>query len=458
MTETMTLKPPVPVFDFLSAEYETEWLADVFVQPTLSKPITNDRSVIVSGERGVGKSALAHWLTRQAMGRDRHTLIARWTPQYREIEVGGYGAMQEQLKQILQACSLSLINYIHEIPDRFTDAPQWVQDAFHWFIYQFTTTRAHILLGRLKASGVKVGYGTIEHLLTSEPPNISNGDMAESEILELFVFSLRQIDIQGVWITVDGLEPWLDIDAKMLAKSLDILLATLGLFEIQGFSFKIFAPQAIVPLILRSNSVQTRRLDPVRLAWSFNELIEIVDNRLRIITDDPEMTISTLVVHERLTAHIERYGGGLPRGWLEAVRPYVDYYLQKNSKASLSQDEFSAIFENHPPRLRISSRTQDVYLGYHRIEPLSPQLATILSYLYEQHNNFCSREELYYCALSGYEQIPKEDEEGYKQLEIWKSGIENIVYQLRKHVEPIPGKQIYLETRRNRGYRLNHTS
>ncbi|MEZ4676333.1 MAG: helix-turn-helix domain-containing protein [Caldilineaceae bacterium] len=214
-------------------------------------------------------------------------------------------------------------------------------------------------------------------------------------------------------------------------------------------------PSELTQVVLQSGGVYRRRLDVVRIEWSVEQLTKVVKKRLILGTNESSFEISDLADPDFIMAHLKKYGGNVPRGWLEMIRPFFDYYMI-HEKNTLSKDTFLLIFQQEPPRVRISSKNLDVYIGYHHLEQLPPQATRVLQYLYEHYGNYCSREELYYCAIQGERKVAQPGDEEYVDVDVWKSSFENVIYQLRKKIEPLAGKSVYIETRRGQGYRLHH--
>ena len=100
-------------FDNLSAEFEYDWLATVFIDPAILSAVASMRSMIISGPSGAGKSALRLILAQRSVGPDGPERLAvewRFAPSFEPLH--GSRLVQAYAGQILAACAEALLHVI----------------------------------------------------------------------------------------------------------------------------------------------------------------------------------------------------------------------------------------------------------------------------------------------------------------------------------------------------------
>ena len=430
-------------FEYLSAEYEREWLASVYVDPAEMAAFASIRSMIIAGESGSGKSALRLMLTKRSPGADGPERLAvewRFAPSFQPLH--GSRLVQAYADQVLAACAETLLGAIGRWPHRFAAAHAWVQEAALEFIRRMLGAALGRTAARIERECPPEGAAILAVLQQASggEPSI---DHVPDAIFELSAI-VQDLGMAGIWVLVDRLEPWVGADADQVAEAFRSMLETLTLFEAPGFAFKIFAPPELAIRLTGVTGVGRRRLDVLRLTWGEADLTAIANARLRLALGNARGALDTLVASALLGDRLRDYGGRNPRGWLELLRPFVE--VCQGVDLPLSAEQFATIHERHPPFLRIDLRTDQVYLGEQELIELQPSARRLLHYLYQNHERIVPRAELYYCGQRNLPEVPAGAEEGWDGSPEWTSKLDTALWRLRKQVEPDPQTPRYIIT------------
>ena len=432
----------------LRAEMEGRWLHQVFVEPSGFSRLLGDRSVVVLGDVGSGKTAVRLMLAHQVARRPDAPLVVHWQPGSATFRsLSGYSAVQqleEDLRRILGEIALSLMMGLGQEPERHHRAPAWVQETVNEFIHTFVP-RIQRQVARIGTDLPEEGRALLQQI-AAQPIRQSEQEGPEIEVLEWvreIVDMALHLGWRGIWVLVDGLEAWLDLEIAQVEEMLRTLMSALNLFEIPNFSLKLFAPVRLKPLLAQSSGVVRRRFDLYSLTWTSEELRLLLERRLAGAFGRTDFSLKELCAASKWPAWLAEYGGGIPRGWLELARPVVDEYIRQGR--TLSKAEWQATIRTYPPQLRIDLRQEKVFLGYKEIANVTPTAYRILHCLYTHHQRRCSREELVRHVFG---------EEAFNTD--WRSQIDTAIWRLRKAIEPDSKKPIYVVTQRGRGIGLHH--
>lgn len=432
-------------FTNLSAEYEGDWLPTAYIEPANMNMITSMRSMIVVGESGAGKSALRSILAHQSVGNNGpHRLVVEWrfTPTFEPVR--GSQLVRKYAQQVFAACARALLRVLASWPLRLSLAHHWVSEA----VYDFLRSALGAELARTVAQIERIGapeVTTILRPLQQDAPTIHPIDDIPEVISELSAL-VQELKMNGVWVLVDRLEPWLGADPGQVTEAFHTMLETLGLFEAPGFVFKLFAPPELSIRLTGASGVGRRRLDIIELAWKEHELTAMVDARLRLALGRNDIDLGALCESTLLEERLRLYGGQNPRSWLELTRPFVERAMTVPGAVPLSSEVCTEIHYRHPPYLRMNLRTDQVYIGEQELTELQPTTRRLLHYLYQHHDRIVSRIELYFCGHRNLNSVPEGAEEGWDGSEDWKSSLDTALYRLRRQVEPNPSSPLYVIT------------
>ncbi|WP_333691887.1 winged helix-turn-helix domain-containing protein [Chloroflexus sp.] len=449
-------------FDALAAEREEHLQPLVFTEPTQYTVCTGMRSLVFFGESGAGKTALRMALTRAAThdcASPTH-LIAQWQP---DPGVAGQGspAVRSFVRQVLASCAINLLMTIARHPQLFSEAAPTAKDALHWFVQAYTDAERDYLLAAIAEEIANdTSVAICRNLLTSPAPLVLRPDATEQRVIALLVHTVQRIGLRGVWVMMDGFDPWLRSIQSDPIRLLSDVLSTLELFELHGFALKIFAPRELEAVISSSWGARKGRVDLYVLEWDAEQLTQIVERHIAAKTGRERIALKEICVAEaEIRAWFQRYGGHTPRGWLKLARPLVNAFISSGANRPLSRAEWHAIQRAHPPRLFIDLNTDRVFVGEAEISGLQPRSYRLLRYLYENRGRRVPRSELYYRAYQGLATEPRtSDDRGWEEPATWNNVLDNAILRLRKAIEPDPRKPIYILTDRGWGIKLEHTS
>jgi len=445
------------VFDRLQAEYETDWLPRVFVEPPGFHALQGERSILVIGDEGSGRTALCKQLIHLAGVEEKGPLVVEWQPSFSPMAGGGLDTYRISMQQIFDQIARSMVLGIGRQPGRLQKASAWVQETAIWFVQSHLQENRRRFLARLEEDATPESLTALRSLLTGQVDAIFAPDAPERLIIAEVADIVQRLGWSGIWLLVDGLESWLPIEADLMTRTLDSLLSTLELFEVPGFALKLMAPRALEPVLMQSGGVSRNRIAVMHLHWPEADLRALVEARLALASGRDRFALQELYAEDILLSWLNDYGGDLPRGWLELLRPVADRYFADGVQKPLAQSDWERIQKRHPPRLRIDLRTERVYLGYKELDDISPIPFQILRYLYQHPQRRCSREELYYRAYLRLPAVPRtRDDENWSAPTEWRSWSDTTLSRLRTSIEPDPSHPVYVVTERGKGIGLRN--
>jgi len=444
------------LFRTLRAEEEGEWLERCFVAPEGLDRLMGERSVVVFGRPGAGKSALCRMVKRQAQ-ESRH-LAVPWSP-LETLFLTGEVTLAGQLAEVFDACGLALLEYLYRFPN-FGALSSWACQMLRWFIHRFVRGNLYARAGPLlfsPADSTPVKKSQLPQDMLLAPPR---KDLLPADdyplILAELSKALRAAGLNGIWVLVDIGAVEGEAAAGLLA-SLKKLLSALPLFEKGGLAWKFFLPSRLEAGLIEVAGLERRRLDLFRLEWEKEKLRSIVERRLALAAGLPSLRLEDLCSAPGWLPWLEKVGGGSPREWLEQVRPVFEYYQAQPEKRPVDETTWRMLRRKNPPRLHLDTEGEALWVGGWEI-PLSqipPKSLDLLRYLYTRPNRTVSRPELYFLAYQELNQIPRIlTDPGYEAPEDYRSRLDTALWRLRQAIEPDPDDPVLLRTARGHGVRL----
>jgi hypothetical protein len=448
--------------DTLTAERESHLQPLVFVEPDRYAAYTGMRSLVIVGDSGSGKTALRLALTRQVAPENTPPtyLVVNWQPEPFE-DVHGSPAVRVFVRQALHACATTLLTILVKHPDLFRRAPPTVQMTFHWFIQaHISADRQHLWASMAEQAVNDEGKALGQHLIFEPATAILYPDTTEQRIIAHLTATLQRIGIRGVWVTIDGFDPWLRGSTALMSELMIAILSTLELLDLNGFAIKMFAPRALESDIARSWGIVKGRIELDTLTWTPEQLTTITERHIAAKIGKPSLHLSDLCVADRdIRDWLQRYGGSTPRGWLRLIRPLVDAFAAAGASHSLPHSVWNSLKRTHPPRLSIDLKADRVFIGEAEIVGLQPRSYRLLRYLYENRSRRVPRSELYYRAYLGLAEEPRtRDDHGWEDPANWTNVLDNAILRLRRIIEPDPRHPIYIITNRGWGVKLEHAN
>jgi len=448
-------------FETLRAEDEP-WLAECYVPPPDFSVMASWRSAVIFGEPGTGNTALRLALEGRvwAPGQRPHVLLARWqlAPWFTTAATGTV-LVQQQYRMALDAVARALIEHLGRWPEGWGDAPTWAHETLAWFIHHYFHGDLMHYVGMLQEEGTADGCALLQALITAPVKNVLYPEAAPTLVMSELIRALERLGLQGVWVFVSDLEPWLQADGHALARTMHAFLTTLALFEHPRFAYKMLLPAALEPRLGSAGGIVRHRAEvfSLRLQWQTDILQAITERRLAWAFERAEFTFQDLCDLPNLAQWLQRCGGYSPRGWLQFIRPFVSAYLQAVQTSRqwqpLPKKVCRDVQRQHAPRLFLDETTGQITVGLRTIENLPIGLYALLCHLYRKRGQICSWRELYDVYVKAYpDSVPDPD---VKRAE-YAGMLDTALWRLRQEIEPDPRQHLLIVTVKQRGVRLDH--
>lgn len=452
--------PPLglAIFDSLRAEDEP-WLAQCYVPPDDLALMAGWRSALIFGDTGSGKTALRLVLEREWCPPDRipPLLLVHWQVSLAAAQTGsGTALVLEQMGQVLNLVAEALLRHLAQFPTGWQAVRPWAQATCAWFLHRYWRgdLAHHVasLEGRFPAEGLAL----LQRLASGPVSDVLYPGTPMALIIAELVKALQALGLEGVRIVVDGLEPWLAVDAPRLAEHMEQFLGALALFENSRFAYTMLLPSALESPLWSAGSIVRRRADTYRLQYSPAGLRSIVERRLSLALGEPAFGLGDLTREEKFETYLERCGGASPRGWLETARPFLAAYMrtarEKGTGRALTEKECRVVREHHPPRLYINPDSGRVTVGWRTVTGLQPGQQALLHYLYAHRGEILDRREVYQAYLEGTgREVPRQE-----YAKDYASTLDNAIYRLRQAIEPDPAHPVLVQTVKGEGFCLNN--
>lgn len=434
---------------------EEPWLAHCFVYPDEFPLMGGLRSVAVFGKPGSGKSAVCRMLLEEAkaFSSEPRYLIVRWQPMPAALEaLTGFQSVPGQVAHLFDSCAYTLMEHLSIAPSRWRTAPGWARRFLVWFIQHFLLGDKGIRIGPLEERVGRDGKRVLSDLLQGEESPLMPTDQWSLIGRELSK-TVQRLGWEGMWVVVDGIEPWVETQPQKAEAALAALFASLPLFQETSLAYKAFLPSRLQPTLASAAGLERGRVQRYSLAWKEEQLLLLVEQRLALAFGR-SMTLQDLCGAPGLLNWLRRTGGDVPRAWLETVRPLVAYALARRLNEPISEETWKTLRSQNPPPLEFDEETGYIRVGGREVPggALPPGGLCLLRYLYRNAGRQISWEELYYRGYRGYPSVPLvPEDQGYEVRKNWESTLFTRLSELRKAIEPDPEHPLYIETVRGKG-------
>lgn len=444
--------PQIPdALDWLRAEDETPWLSTVYVEPPKFTSMLNTPSIVIYGEPGSGKTALAHELVVRARQRPIPPLILQWQPEYPLPDKKGSEAAVDFLEQVLAESAKVIVREISRNPGVYQNACEADQTSVRQVLGSFLGPESESLLSRLVSEASSDGIAVITQLLRQDTETWRTGTTLTYKI-NMLVEAVRGLRMSGVWIMVDNLDPWLQVDAERFASYLLDLFSYLAMFENKGFAMKVFAPTSLKSLLAKSSGEERRRIATGELIWPERELLLIAEKRLDAIYGTRGGGLSGLCKDDRFKVWLAKCSGRAPRGWLELLQLIREAQVELAPDRPLTEAEWVSAWRRSPPHLHVDLRSKRVFIGHGEITDIQPAGLQLLVFLYDQPEKRATKATIYYMSNKGLDYEPRVSEDkNWENRKVWERIVDTTINRLRAVVEPDPQKPIYLLSERGKG-------
>lgn len=430
----MTSAPTPPrYFGSLRAETEAAWLAQAYLPPHLFGQIIEQRSVLVIGEDGAGKTALELSLKNYATQEAPPLLIVPWRLALPEDAADSGREAELFIAQVMDALSFAFLQRVTRTPETYTTAPASAQDFMHWFVQTFLRGDRQYHLSRLADGAGPEGLTLVTHLLMDPPREVFARDSQSAFILSHLTSAIKSCKLGGVWVFLEGLDALFRVAPDTLKKFLINFLSTLDLFEEDAFIFKMVVSNRLGAHLLKARSVLTRRFTTYFLRWNEEELIRLTEKRLALATQRDDLLLADLCEDGKWLDWMKKHAGLSPRGWLELTRPILEACIATGKP--LSESEWLDAYRQSPPLLRLDVEDGRVFIGWGEAD-IKGIGYKLLRHLYENRERPCTKSELYYRAHKGLNHEPRSyGDAGWEEPAGWEGPLDTALYRLRKDIE-----------------------
>jgi len=455
-------------FSSLKAEDEPWLLNGYFVPPPNIEQVTGERSVIVFGAPGSGKTALSHYLKRLCLNTDDspNRLLVEWTPSpaVDDDKLSDIAAVQMQAKQVLDACAEAILRLLAFYPTCLQAAPPTSTEALSWFLKKYSQIDLSLRVEQLIEKKQPPGESILKSIISATPRNVLPDNASPDKVAARLVTTLKSIGLAGVWVIGNDaeLEMWAEVAPDDLVVNLSSFFSTLPLFERANFSYKLLLPAWLEQKMMTVVHTirQRQRLSPYYLRqWDTACLEEVVMRRLQLAMERP-FTLRQLCTAPDLIEWLDWVGTPSPREWLEQVKPLVDYYRDHNLKTPVDQKTWYKLRRNHPPKIYLDDEGKRITVGARQIslDKLPTKAYEILKYLYRQPDNYvASRAELYYRFYRELDYVPIPTDKHYELPGNYRGALDTALWRIREAIEPNPSRRnhVLIITVRGHGIKLN---
>ncbi|MEA3340300.1 MAG: winged helix-turn-helix domain-containing protein [Chloroflexota bacterium] len=451
--------PGLTAFGSLRAEDE-HWLSECFAPPPQFERAARQRSTIIFGAPGSGKTALYRELqarSQRADGRPARLLV-EWRPAPLPPEAQPNLAwVKRQSAHVLDACAGSLAHHLAHYPGDYGGASEWLQARLTWFIRRFTQGDPALRLGAL-AEGTAEGAVIIRRILAAPVRQVLYEDAAPDLITAELVDALSALGLDSVWVMSDGLEGWAEADPDRLSDSLSAFLSTLSLFERSGLVYKLCVPASLEPALSYAGGMARRRVDSVHLRWDTAALHRLVERRLAFSADRETFALEQLCDAPGFPEWLEKVGGASPREWLDQLTALVKWYLKQSHSQPIDEATWKQLRREHPPRLYLDDVGRKVIVGGREVglENVPVKAYDMLCYLYRRAGQVVTKAELYFLVYLGLDKTPRSPaDEHYEGRKEYEGLVDTNIWRLRQAIEPDPSDPVLLVTKRGHGLVLH---
>lgn len=452
------LLPQSAVFDYLQAEYEAEWLGEFFVLPDEFAAMLSNRSLVVYGGSGSGKTALrlAFAERRLQPGEAPERLLVSWQPTP-EIRADGTQTAQACFDQILREWAWTVLRVLGREPARFTAAPLYVQNDVRYFVQLWipeSQTDADLILSRLSEDATSEGQ-EVQHTILLQPAR-PLPPMSEERLIAELVQVTQKLGFGAIWVLADRLERLSVSAPDQINATLKSFFSMLPLFEHPALAVKLVAPPEFEPAITSSSGIARRRIAQYHLRWSEKQLEAIVARRIALLVGQPAFDLEQMYERGALLRWLAE-AGSTPFEWLERIRPLAQFYAQRGLTTPIDRSEWLRFAGKPLQKLRIDLATNRVFVGNQEIRDIQATPYRLLLHLYTHRERICTRSELYHLAHRGRVNEPRNPgDKEYESPKEYESALTNAILRLREAIEPDPRNPMFVVTIRGRGVKLEH--
>ncbi len=415
-------------------EQNERWWQECYLPPPAEVTLRGiSHPVIISGGPGSGKSVILKALEKADSA---NILMAPYPVGRWPGEAHAWSNSPNHLGQMMACASLAIKEFLTRQPDKLGQLSKTNLEYLRWLIEKYSGGRAF----RRWADALNQPI----LLALSEQPfdDLYLTDTVIKDIhgqIEELVTLSRRLGFEGVVILVDMNEA--EIRGEAMLEKVKDLFAWLPPLQFDGFAIKAALPEKLVEQA-QLIDCSRGRVNFASLHWSPELCREVSNLHVQAASDNKLKTLANLATNELLASLEDEitalYGAPQPRAWVRLTSTLLQHYEKYSQELTPAQrnDLIRAYFASHVP-LQFDKARRGVWRGIHFI-PLDDQPFSFLEILWEYRDGRYANEAL------------------LKKVASSQGNLNTLANRLRKKIEPIPDKPVYLLNTRSQGYLLEN--
>ena len=467
-------------FATTNAEQETELLSSFFVRAAWFDQLVGDpqrpESLILYAPQGHGKTSHRIEVGRRAGEHPETPALVVTLNDFSTLLRGGLDqiTIDTYIVVLRRLCLEALDDHLQQSAERLN---RLKQDEAQWTLFR--------ALLHLYAPRQVVGQ-PIPTTVQEQIDAIKQTDSGPKEWLKDLSTLAHCAGFASVYVLLDGIDELRETkgNTEAMLRLISPLLEAPGLLQECDFAFKFFLPQDIEAPMYDRKVGRLDRIPCYSLAWSSDQLCEMLSKRLEthslISSTNPTGLVSRFkdlcAVDFDVDRDLASASSTSPRRMLDLARQIVVEHcaLVSDLKHLIAADSIAAVLQRNAiqvtlPTVHAPSDGQgrarsladeitipqlyvdghgDVWLGANcRDAELSPLLRKCLAYLWTHRHQHVSYEDLK-CGLYG---------ESFQNRGDPQSSVEKLIRRLREYLEPgQPSSHHYIDVQAGFGYVLRN--
>lgn len=424
-----------PSFFKIVTPKQDRCLRHAWVQPALFSALLNPESSLVAGTKGYGKSTLALMAQQQTEG--------KWL----NIELDIVHDIKDDfMDTLLCQITLGMWEYIQANPASLT-LLQTRALAVRYFLNLFSEVNMSYELTIL-AEDFPEHSEIIRAFLELPDQNLFTTTAAITQKLSVLCDCVQKLGFEAVVLWVDLAMEQSQL-SPMVFSLLQNLFDSLYLMRRRILHIKCLAQPSVCEQLSQLRGVETLSVATLNLTWQPPQLLELINNRLKLASADQLHSVTQLVTTNKLQSFFDSASDiGNPIEWLVLTRLIIEAFNQQES-FPLSEKSWLAVQRAYySERVKIRMDEKGYFWRGTRLLPDLTEkkwaIYPVMRFLYEH---------------PGVQSITTL----ISALAVDEANLNTIVFRIRKeHLEPIPSSDkedawIYLVTEPGVGYSLRHT-
>jgi hypothetical protein len=407
-------------------EQNEQWWRNCFVTtPPLERFVHGAGSAVITGSAGCGKSVALAALQRQTQDK---WLYISYPPQSWPHGSRPWLPEGSHVGQIMAAAATELTQHLVTVPMHFNQLNSLQKEFLYWLIEKHLNRRT---LARFIYQIKELTGGNID--LPDRTEDLYKSDTQETDVwgqISELVELAQALGYEQVVIGIDVSLP----EAIGCLDDLTQLLGWLSLMEHRDFIIRAALPQESVnhgQLVTRSRG----RLALIQMYYNETEISEIINHCLRVATKGQYQQLAELAnspILERARQEISiLYGTDTLAGWIDWTHTLLKL---KQKKKITAEAAAYAYYSDYVP-IRLDAQQRGVWRGPQFIG-FDNQPYEMLAKLFELRGHFAP--------------------DALIELAGSSANLNTLINRIRKKIEPVPGKKVYIQNRRDRGYWLEN--